>query len=48
MCTIVCKYIPDFLSLVLQCKCACKVQDGLVDSIKIFKKIWEPSESFSY
>jgi len=38
ICTIVCKTTPDLLSFVLQCKCACKVQDALAHGLKMFKK----------
>ena len=38
MCTLICRTTPDFVSTVLQCKCACKVQDALVHSLKNFKK----------
>ena len=30
VCTVVHKYTPDFVPFILQCKCACELQDVLV------------------
>jgi hypothetical protein len=35
VCANVCKYTPDFVLFVLQCKCAWKVQDTLVHSLNM-------------
>jgi hypothetical protein len=45
ICTLLCKTDSDFVSSVLQCEYACKVQDALAQILKIFEKFGSLLES---